>query len=1049
MSEAFNANMRVRLKGDPTRIGILSGRTRPGRPGRGERYQVKFPDTTQWVPRDQIEPMPAERESPVDLLERGKVGRAIDLRRTLTHVRLTGRLADVIYSMETTNTDFYPYQFKPVLRFLYSPSNALLIADEVGLGKTIEAGLIWTELRSRFDLRRLVVLCPAFLREKWQRELAHKIGVRADIVNASQLLNRLRDPEASIHGYALICSLEGARPHRGWDDDVKEDSSATAELARYLRSRESDGHLIDLLIVDEAHYLRNPESQTNEIGHLFRPVAEHLVLLTATPIHNYNRDLFALLNLLDADTFHRQENLQWILDASKPLVEARQHILVTNPSAATLDEILAQAELHPLLAGNRQLAAMRESLKREGCPAERAARAELARRLEMINPLAYVITRTRKRDVKEWRVIREPVLEAVAMTSAEEDFYGAVTDCVIDYALSSGGHEGFILATSQRQMSSSMAASLRAWRMRRENIDDLGIASCDRDCTEEVGPVTRAILERLDQFGPLEELVQRDSKYGRVRAMLKEFFSKHPKEKVVLFSTFRETLNYLGERLSFDGIPNLVMHGGIQQPKDRILDRFRDDPSIRVLLSSEIGSEGIDLQFCRVLINYDLPWNPMRVEQRIGRLDRLGQSASKILIWNLIYAGTIDARIYARLYEKLDLCRQALGDFEAVLGDEIRKLEIDLLSEHLTPEQQEARIDQTAQALENLRREQEQLEDEAAHLVAYGDYILNQVHAAREMSRCITGDDLRMYVIDFFRMHYPGCTFRQLQGDASNYEIRLTAAAKQDLDDYLRRSKLATTTRLRLNSTKPVICRFENRTISDRGDAVELISQFHPLVRFVSAAITDREEQLSPAVSVKLRHSAAYRLELMPDDYILAAARWSVGGLQSSEKLVFAAARLNDPETPIDADQAERLANAATQAGVDWYDGPRAVDLRAATRIADQVLFSRIEEDFDAYIEDIRRQNDDRADLQLRNLQRHLQNQRRKMEVVREKHRLRGRDSLVRATEGRIQALEARVERQELAIEKRRDIRPYRNDPNLVALVRLEPDANSDSTRSR
>lgn len=214
----FPANARVRLKGDPSRRGILTGRTRPGRRGNGLRYQITFADTTSWVPDDQIELLPLERENPIDLLQSGRLSRASDLRRTLTHVRLTGRLADVIYSMEATNTDFHPYQFKPVLWFLLSPSNALLIADEVGLGKTIEAGLIWTELRSRFDLRRLLVLCPAILRDKWQRELAQKIGVRADVVNAAGLLQRLQDHDAAIRGFALICSLQGARPIRNWDD---------------------------------------------------------------------------------------------------------------------------------------------------------------------------------------------------------------------------------------------------------------------------------------------------------------------------------------------------------------------------------------------------------------------------------------------------------------------------------------------------------------------------------------------------------------------------------------------------------------------------------------------------------------------------------------------------------------------------------------------------------------------------------------------------------------------------------------------------------------
>jgi len=139
---------------------------------------VQFTDGVRWVPESQLEEVRDLRLSPLDMLETRKLGRPVDLRRTLTHVKLSGRLADVIYSMEATNTDFYAYQFKPVVKVLESPSNSILIADEVGLGKTIEAGLIWTELRSRFDMRRLLVLCPAALREKWRRELSANYETR-------------------------------------------------------------------------------------------------------------------------------------------------------------------------------------------------------------------------------------------------------------------------------------------------------------------------------------------------------------------------------------------------------------------------------------------------------------------------------------------------------------------------------------------------------------------------------------------------------------------------------------------------------------------------------------------------------------------------------------------------------------------------------------------------------------------------------------------------------------------------------------------------------
>jgi hypothetical protein len=131
---------RVRLIDDPARVGVFTGRTIDRNTRR--HVQIAFPDRNDWVPLDQVEEIPEQGESPIDLMRRGRLARPSDLYRILTHIRLSGRLANFIYSLETTNTDFYAYQFKPVLKLLQSATTGILIADEVGLGKTIEAGLI-------------------------------------------------------------------------------------------------------------------------------------------------------------------------------------------------------------------------------------------------------------------------------------------------------------------------------------------------------------------------------------------------------------------------------------------------------------------------------------------------------------------------------------------------------------------------------------------------------------------------------------------------------------------------------------------------------------------------------------------------------------------------------------------------------------------------------------------------------------------------------------------------------------------------------------------
>jgi hypothetical protein len=277
------------LVNDPGRVGVFTGK-KAVLSGRAY-VQVAFPDQTMQVPVDQIEIVEERGESPIELLRRGRLARPLDLYRTLTHIRLAGRLANFIYSLETTDTDFYAYQFKPVLKLLQSSSTGILIADEVGLGKTIEAGLIWTELRSRFDLQRLLVVCPAMLREKWKRELHRRFGVVAKICGADELVEMLAGVRSGeVRDYALVSSLQGLRPPGDWEE--RENPGPRVQLARLLSSSAEESPLIDLLIVDEAHYLKNPETRTFELGSLLRRSAQFAVLLSATPVHLHSDDLF-------------------------------------------------------------------------------------------------------------------------------------------------------------------------------------------------------------------------------------------------------------------------------------------------------------------------------------------------------------------------------------------------------------------------------------------------------------------------------------------------------------------------------------------------------------------------------------------------------------------------------------------------------------------------------------------------------------------------------------------------------------------------------------
>src|ERR1017187_192476 len=239
------------------------------------------------------------------------------------------------------------------------------------------------------------------------------------------------------------------------------------------------------------------------------------------------------------------------------------------------------------------------------------------------------------------------------------------------------------------------------------------------------------------------------------------------------------------------------------------LDSFKNSKREKLLLSSEVGGEGLDIQFAKVLINFDLPWNPMVVEQQIGRLDRIGQEADRILIFNLIAEDTIDERIYDRLFLRLDLFRRSLGDLEDVVGPIIASLSRDLLTHRLTPEQQRQRIEQAQMAIAVGIHHNEELEQEAGLLAAYGDYIIRQIRASHELQQWIKAAEIERYVLDFFHGHFPSSRFQGVDPAQRLYEVKLDNDAVYEFDRFLQLQKLAGITRLNTSQRNRV--RFDNR----------------------------------------------------------------------------------------------------------------------------------------------------------------------------------------------------------------------------------------------
>ncbi len=1023
----FQKGDKVFRRHNPGEIGYITG---PHTIRAGDIwYQVEFPRIgLQWVPECELGKVDKNRHSdPISLIEDRIFGKAIDLRRHFTHIQISGRLSNFIYSLNTTNTDFHAYQFKPVLAFLESPSNGLLIADEVGLGKTIEAGLIWTELRARYDYRRILVVCPAMLREKWRDELRNRFGVEAAIMDAGELLDELQRPSDQISdGKGIICSIQGIRQPRDWQPGQNQ-PGARYQLANLLHQQSDNPPFIELVVIDEAHYLRNRESQSSRLGKMLRDVAKHIILLSAMPINLKNDDLFSLLNIVDQDTFARPEFFSQVLEENEPLTEARRLVLDQNVTPDKIRKYLKIAARHNYLGSSQQLKNLIAELEKSENMTDADDRVRIADRIDQINLLRHAVNRTRRSEVNELNVVRTPQELFVDLDDNERNFYDGVTDAIKFYATEQEISEGFLLANPQRQVSSCMYAAAKAWRdkkyqdndyISKEMInEDIGI---DIDAFRNAPPIDdKPLIEHLvTKVLPsvdLEKLRAHDSKFNGFHKIIRRYFEQYPNKKIVVFSYFRATLDYLHERLAEKNIVSRVLVGGMKESKQDIIDQFRTDSSIKILLSSEVASEGVDLQFCSMIVNYDLPWNPMKIEQRIGRLDRIGQESETIIIWNLGYENSIDQRIYERLFDRLEIFERALGGMEAILGEKIKELTDNLIKHDLSPEQQEQRIEQTATAIANNRNQEEKLEKEASNLIAHHGYILNKVQKAYNLQKRITEDDLVVYVREYLNKHSPGHEFYQPDNKKLHFHIRLPAKKSVELAEYVDKKKLGGKTQLTTGDR--VHCKFINKTNTPTGN-IERIDQFHPLIRFIREEISKSEDDFFPLVAIRLNQEIHIKKHIL-GQYAFSINKWDFNGLREERDIQIRAVHIEN-NFFLSAEDSYELLNAARLYGSDWAEAKNETDLQI---LKDNIwnFFERLNSEF-KYERDIKKiRNEDHVNFQIQSAKRYMERQINSLQQVLENYRSRNETRMIPATEGRIEKIETRFNVQIASLEKKKE----------------------------
>lgn len=903
----------------PSRRGVITGRIRRMGPVTAWEVNYSANDKT-FIPETALREIVVDQDTLEDRIAAGQFGRPDDLRRRMTFEKLKGSLSEFIYSMDAAEIDFLEYQFKPVLKFVESPNERLLLADEVGLGKTIEAALIWLEMQARRDARRLLVVCPKMLVRNWRTELRGKFNVPIEECTVKQLGDHMRDLKANgpTHRFALIATYTSLRASREEfaDLDGDEKLGPKGELVRAWDRWDEDYPFADLVIFDEAHIMRNAGALVSRTGSALSNAAEGILCVSATPVNNRSEDLRTLLRLLDPGMFDDEYLFSLLLAENTPAVRLGNALALIPPRLSDARTALPELRASSLIGKSELLPRLEEMLNSPNAHSHEVL-IEAQRLAEQLNVLGRYVARTRRRQVAEMRAERKPMVVPVVFNDMEFTFYWAITRLVRKRVERAGNRfSAFHLVGPQLRMASCIPAMVDAYRQGQlgefEDVlfDAFDLDSDDLD--EVAAPVGEDGFEMFLREYRDYDFEANDSKYDQFQEVV---INKLGDEKIVVFSFFRGTLRYLQKRLNAAGVETATIHGGITEQADRDaeIERFSRPDGPRVLLSSEVGSEGINLQFARVVINYDLPWNPMRVEQRIGRIDRVGQQAAVLHVVHFKVQGTIEERLYDRLHTKLEIFRNSLGDLEAVIGAEVAKLTEDLFRRDLTPEEEDKRIEQTKLVLETRLRAQDELEQSGQNLLGLSDYIRDRINRNRQLGRYVTPEELKSYMDDFFRRRYQGCRLSWDDPVDKTFQLDLTLEAHEQLTAFLAEVKQdAVPEQKAKNMVGTLYVEVAKRRVKHEGRRVVLINHLSPLIRWITRENQNDAKAFFDTAALRIRQP-----DMPPGPYVFRIERWSFKGLRKRELLTYAVAHLcGGPPAP--PEQAEQIVQKLLQSGDDW-----------------------------------------------------------------------------------------------------------------------------------
>ncbi len=597
-----------------------------------------------------------------------------------------------------------PHQINVTHRLSEEHFPRIILADEVGLGKTIEAGIYIKEMMARDLAERILIIVPASLLKQWQFEMQNKFNIKFTIYDGKKIKELKRKgnykhPEILLNPFyndnLIICSLQFARNRK------------------YMELLSSISW--DIVVFDEAHHLRRylikaatgnyRETLNYELARNLSQNSESMLLLTATPLQLHSFELFSLIELIHPEIFENFSDFEHFRK-NMPFI----NLLISNLNNINKLNNFELKNTIRLLKDLNYVDRKKEVNQILSKIKDDSYKLNLSRKIEEDHTISKFLIRNRKKNVFTGDLLNKRIVNTIMVypTQQELDVYNEIRLYLAKIYNSTLSKEntgiGFIITTLQKLLTSSKFAFLKSLERRLDQIDRYKDIFLDTDIIREVDPEfyesemedqyldseiidvfkskkntikQEDLIDVLNQEKILKEFYDKlntlpyDSKSDKLMELLDQIYAQNPNEKIIIFTQFVDTLKFLKsliEKHNHDYSVELFYGGLDNREKDEAVEKFRVGEKSPILISTEIGGEGRNFQFCRVLINYDLPWNPMKLEQRIGRLDRIGQKSKEIYIYNIFMEGTVETDIIHAIIKRINLFEESIGILEPIIG---------------------------------------------------------------------------------------------------------------------------------------------------------------------------------------------------------------------------------------------------------------------------------------------------------------------------------------------------------------------------------------------